>query len=51
MNYYLNTYELDEWYQRMEDRAYDDIANNDDVELEEDDDDHDHKVMFYPEEL
>jgi hypothetical protein len=47
---YLNCYELDEWYQLMEDRAYDDIANNDDVELD-DDDDHDLKVQFYPEEL
>ena len=45
---FLNCYELDEWYQLMEDRAYDDIANNDDVEL---DDDHDLKAMFYPEEL
>jgi hypothetical protein len=47
---YLNCYELDEWYQQMEDRAYDDIADNDDVELD-DDDDHDLKVQFYPEEL
>jgi hypothetical protein len=47
---FLNCYELDEWYQQMEDRAYDDIANNDDVELD-DDDDHDLKVQFYPEEL
>jgi hypothetical protein len=49
----LNCYELDEWYQRMEDRAYDDIADNDDVELDDDDDDDDHdlKAMFYPEEL
>jgi hypothetical protein len=47
---FLNCYELDEWYQLMEDRAYDDIANNDDVELD-DDDDHDLKVQFYPEEL
>ena len=46
---FLNCYELDEWFQLMEDRAYDDIANNDDVEL--DDDDHDLKVQFYPEEL
>ena len=46
---FLNCYELDEWYQLMEDRAYDDIADNDDVEL--DDDDHDLKVQFYPEEL
>jgi hypothetical protein len=45
---FLNCYELDEWYQRMEDKAYDDIADNDDVEL---DDDHDLKVQFYPEEL
>ena len=45
---FLNCYELDEWFQLMEDRAYDDIANNDDVEL---DDDHDLKVQFYPEEL
>ena len=35
---FLNCYELDEWYQLMEDRAYDDIANNDDVELDDDDD-------------
>jgi hypothetical protein len=48
---YLNCYELDEWYQLMEDRAYNDIANNDDVELDDDDDDHDLKAMFYPEEL
>ena len=47
---FLNCYELDEWYQQMEDRAYDDIANNDDVKLD-DDDDHDLKVQFYPEEL
>jgi hypothetical protein len=47
---YLNCYELDEWYQLMEDRAYDDIANNDDVELDDDDDDHDLKTMFYPDE-
>ena len=47
---FLNCYELDEWYQRMEDKAYDDIADNDDVELD-DDDDHDLKAMFYPEEL
>jgi hypothetical protein len=47
---FLNCYELDEWFQLMEDRAYDDIANNDDVELD-DDDDHDLKVQFYPEEL
>ena len=45
---FLNCYELDEWYQRMEDLAYDDIANDDDVEL---DDDHDLKVTYYPEEL
>jgi hypothetical protein len=48
---FLNCYELDEWFQLMEDRAYDDIANNDDVELDDDDDDHDLKVQFYPEEL
>jgi hypothetical protein len=50
---FLNCYELDEWFQLMEDRAYDDIANNDDVELDDDDDDDDHdlKAMFYPEEL
>jgi hypothetical protein len=47
---FLNCYELDEWYQLMEDKAYDDIADNDDVELD-DDDDHDLKVQFYPEEL
>jgi hypothetical protein len=47
---FLNCYELDEWYQLMEDRAYDDIANNDDVKLD-DDNDHDLKVQFYPEEL
>jgi hypothetical protein len=39
MSYFLNTYELDEWYERMEDRAYDDIANNDDYEGEESDND------------
>jgi hypothetical protein len=52
---FLNTYELDEWYQRMEDRAYDDIANNDDVELDDDNsddnDDHDLKVTYYPEQF
>ena len=39
---YLNCYEqdeLEEWLDKVEDLAY------------EDDDDHDHKVMFYPEEL
>jgi hypothetical protein len=45
---FFNCYELDEWYQLMEDRAYDDIANNDDVEL---DDDEFIKQTFYPEEL
>jgi hypothetical protein len=45
---FLNCYELDEWYQLMEDRAYDDIANNDDVEL---DDDEFIKQTFYPEAL
>ena len=44
---FLNCYELDEWYQLMEDRAYDDIANNDDVEL---DDDEFIKQTFYPDE-
>jgi hypothetical protein len=39
MSYYLNTYELDEWYERMEDQAYDDIASNDDYEEEESDND------------
>jgi hypothetical protein len=51
---FLNCYELDEWYQRMEDRAYDDIANNDDVKLEEDDDDNDDydlRSSYYPETL
>ena len=33
---FLNCYELDEWFNLMEDRAYDDIANNDDVELDDD---------------
>ena len=45
---FLNCYELDEWFQLMEDRAYDDIANNDDVEL---DDDEFIKQTFYPEAL
>lgn len=27
---FLNTYELDEWYQRMEDKAYEHIADDDD---------------------
>jgi hypothetical protein len=45
---FLNCYELDEWYQLMEDRAYDDIANNDDVEL---DDDEFIKQTFYSEAL
>ena len=45
---FLNCYEFDEWYQLMEDRAYDDIANNDDVEL--DDDDEFIKQTFYPDE-
>ena len=39
MDYYLNTYELDE----------EELNENDDND--DDDDDHDHKVMFYPEEL
>ena len=47
---FLNCYELDEWYQLMEDRAYDDIANNDDVELDDDDDEF-IKQTFYPEAL
>ena len=47
VNGFLNCYELDEWYQRMGDRAYDDIANNDDVEL---DDDEFIKQTFYPDE-
>jgi hypothetical protein len=38
---FLNTYELDEWYERMEDRAYDDIANNDDVEEDDEESDND----------
>ena len=38
---FLNTYELDEWYERMEDQAYDDIANNDDYEDEEESDNDD----------
>jgi hypothetical protein len=45
---FLNCYELDEWYQLMEDKAYDDIANNDDVKL--DDDDEFIKQTFYPDE-
>jgi hypothetical protein len=44
---FLNCLELDEWYNLMEDRAYDDIASNDDY----DDDDHDLKATYYPEEL
>ena len=48
VNGFLNCYELDEWYQLMEDRAYDDIADNDDVEL---DDDEFIKQTFYPEAL
>jgi hypothetical protein len=47
VSYFLNTYELDEWYERMEDQAYDDIASNDDV----DEDDHDLKITYYPERL
>ena len=47
---YLNCYELDEWYQQMEDRAYDDIADNDDVELDDDDDEF-IKQTFSPETL
>jgi hypothetical protein len=42
MSYFLNTYELDEWADEMEDRAYDD---------NDDDDNHDLKVTYYPEEL
>jgi hypothetical protein len=45
---FLNCYELDEWYQLMEDRVYDDIANNDDVELDADEF---IKQTFYPEAL
>jgi len=43
---FLNCLELDEWFTLMEDRAYDDIASNDDY-----DDDHDLKATYYPEEL
>ncbi len=42
---FLNTYDLDEWYQLMEDRAYDDD------DLIDDNDDHDLKTTYYPEEL
>ena len=42
---FLNTYDLDEWYQLMEDRAYDD-----DDDLSDDDDDHDLKATYYPDE-
>lgn len=41
---FLNTYDLDEWYQLMEDRAYDD----DDLS---DDDDSDIRERYYPETL
>ena len=37
VNGYLNTYELDEWYQRMEDKAFDDIANDDDLDSDNED--------------
>jgi hypothetical protein len=43
-NGFLNCYEqdeLDQWYERMEDRAYDDIANNDDVEEDDEESDND----------
>jgi len=43
MSYFLNTYELDEWADEMEDRAYDDNLN------EEDDDDL--RELYYPETL
>ena len=29
-NGFLNCYELDEWYTLMQDKAYDNISNNDD---------------------
>jgi hypothetical protein len=45
---FVNCLELDEWFNLMEDRAYDDIANDDDYEG---DDDHDLKATYYPEEL
>lgn len=35
INGFLNTYELDEWYQRMEDKAYDDLASDDDCDLDD----------------
>lgn len=39
MSYFLNTYELDEWYERMEDDAYaDDLIDDDDDEEESDND-------------
>ena len=47
MSYFLNTYELDEWADDAEDRAYADDLNDNDV----DEDDHDLKVTYYPERL
>ena len=43
---FLNCYELDEWYQQMEDRAFDD----DDDDSDNNDDDY-LKATYYPEEL
>ena len=43
MSYFLNTYELDEWYERVEDDAYaDDLNDNDDYDIRE---------SYYPETL
>jgi hypothetical protein len=36
MSYFLNTYELDEWYERMEDDAYADDLNDEDEESDND---------------
>jgi hypothetical protein len=41
---FLNTCELDEWYQQMEDRAYDDDNSDDN-------DDYDLRSSYYPETL
>jgi hypothetical protein len=36
MSYFLNTYELDEWYERVEDDAYADDLNDEDEESDND---------------
>jgi hypothetical protein len=45
MSYFLNTYELDEWADDAEDRAYADDLNDDA------DDDFDIRQSYYPETL